>query len=90
MSNGESAGNGSLPVWAKVVGMIGLPGFIALYFIGAIPGLGSPLVTELKANQDAMVKHETNEVERTNKLLNAVIAVCLRLPDKPNVPRCGG
>ena len=88
MSNGET--NGSIPVWAKVAATIGLPGFIALYLLGAIPGLTSPLVAGVAAHQQAMTNHETNDVERTQKLINAVIAVCLRLPDKPNAPRCGG
>ena len=58
MSSGIRNGNGGLPLWLKafgwLVGTVGLPGLIALYLLGAIPSLPSPIA----AHEVSLERHD--------------------------------
>lgn len=56
------------PWWVQALAWIGLPAFLVLFLLGAIPGLPSPLL----GNQAAMARHE----ETTRELLRIMRSVC--------------
>ena len=45
-------GGKNVPWWVTLIGTIGVPGFIALYVLGAVPGMPSPLQRSLDATQE--------------------------------------
>jgi len=57
-----------LPLWVKIISVVGLPGFLVLYLLGAVPFLPSPLL----ANQVAVTEHENT----TRSLLEITRSVC--------------
>lgn len=67
---GEGNGNGNgrlLPLWANVLSLVGLPGFIALYVLGVFPFLPVPfyqsISAELRLIEKSMVAHDQNVQE---------------------------
>lgn len=65
MANGADGGqNNNLPAWARVVAYIGIPGFLLLYLLGAVPFLRSPLYQFL----DFMTAH----AQATERLATSV------------------
>jgi hypothetical protein len=56
------------PWWLQALAWIGLPAFLVLFLLGAIPGLPSPLL----GNQAAVTRHE----ETTREMLRVLRAVC--------------
>ena len=56
-SNGRNGG----PWWVKTLAWIGLPGFLVLFLLGAIPGLPSPLLgnqAQLTTLTEDLRRHE--------------------------------
>lgn len=64
-----------IPAWARVVALVGLPGFIALYLLGAMPFLPSPI----HKIQDALAAARTDmhaHAIQTEALLRATRQSC--------------
>ena len=61
-----------LPWWVKAVAVVGLPGFIALFLIGAIPFLPSPIFTIQKTLDSHAA--ETHEQTRAIRVICNVLA----------------
>lgn len=71
------------PWWVRAFAWVGLPAFLILYLLGAVPGLQSPLL----AQQGIMTKHE----DTTKELLRTMRLVCRGVwQSQPEVQRqCG-
>lgn len=72
----ETNGNGSknVPWWVSLIGTIGVPGFIALYVLGAVPGLPSPIdraITRMEQATDT-VNTDHRDITRVLWQLKAV------------------
>lgn len=81
-------GLSSLPPWIQAVAFIGFPGFVALYLLGAIPGLPSSLAQEVSTMRAELGIHGKAGNKQADHLTNVLSAICLRLPDNPRAPRC--
>ena len=67
MSDRDKNASGPLSAWMKFVSAIGVPSFLVLYLLGAIPFLPSPLLKQ----QDALAAHavETKELARVFRVI---------------------
>lgn len=68
-------GMGTLPGWARAIAYIGLPSFLVLYLLGAIPMLPSPILmnqTSLQATEKS-VKEVEKTLERHERMTNESI-----------------
>ena len=56
------------PWWLKALAWIGLPGFLVLFLLGAIPGLPSPLLgSQIKGEALSALTEDFRRHERTTK-----------------------
>ena len=58
--------NGSLPSWVQGIALVGLPGLIAIYPLGMIPGLPSPIGTlnaSVQSLGEAVNLHDRHTLE---------------------------
>ena len=81
----------SLPPWARALAIVGLPGFIALYLLGAIPGLPSP-IHELRESLAALASAQTAHFNQSQQAIRLQRLICRGVwRGQPDVQsQCGG
>lgn len=88
----EAPPNGRhLPAWAQAVGIVGVPGLIALGLLGFIPGVPSP-IDRIEASNRTAAEAVGRELRRNRAtqghIFQALYAICVRLPSHPQAPPC--
>ncbi len=76
---------------AQGIGIIGIPGFIALALLGFVPGLRSPidrLENALVAHNEATAQELEKNREVQKSMIQVLRAICYRLPGSGTLPRC--
>jgi hypothetical protein len=63
----------SMPDWLRHVTWVGLPAFLALWMLGAIPGMPSPVWVQVHA---VILAHENSSREDAAAHLRALRAIC--------------
>jgi hypothetical protein len=82
-----------LPKWAQLLTWVGVPSFLTLFLLGAIPGMASPIdriTMALSVHNQTMLDHESAGRERQQEVLRVLKAICYRLPPRLNTPPCDG
>ena len=80
--NGAMNGNGNMPWWVKAVGVVGIPGTIALYVLYLLAGVMADartdhqnLITEARGSLTRLREHD----EHTVRTLAILELICRRL-----------
>ena len=68
MTNGPNNGLHGLPQWARVVGLVGIPGAIALYLVFSLASFATSGLADLRlevmTNRQATQQHEAEAMRR--------------------------